>query len=81
MYGDYPAEMRHYLGDALPRFLPEEISYVKGSTDFIGINHYTTLYAKDCIHSACISGWDHAIRGFVYTTGERDGVPIGKRVS
>uniref|UniRef100_A0A6N2LMW4 Beta-glucosidase n=1 Tax=Salix viminalis TaxID=40686 RepID=A0A6N2LMW4_SALVM len=53
---------------ALPTFSPEEINYVKGSLDFI-----------DCIHSACISGWDRPIRGFVYTTGERDGEPIGGR--
>ncbi|KAJ4850766.1 hypothetical protein Tsubulata_033921 [Turnera subulata] len=79
VYGDYPAIMRQYLGSALPKFLPEEIDYVKGSLDFIGINHYTTLYAKDCIHSPCILGADRAIRGYAYTNGERDGVPIGER--
>ncbi|KAI5605495.1 hypothetical protein BDE02_01G356100 [Populus trichocarpa] len=79
VFGDYPAEMRLYLGSALPTFSPEETSYVKGSLDFIGMNFYTSLYAKDCIHSACISGGDRPIRGFVYTTGERDGEPIGGR--
>ncbi|KAG6793865.1 hypothetical protein POTOM_003089 [Populus tomentosa] len=73
VFGDYPAEMRLYLGSALPAFSPEETSYVKGSLDFIGMNFYTSLYAKDCIHSACISGGDRPIQGFVYTTGERDG--------
>lgn len=71
--------MRLYLGSALPTFSPEETSYVKGSLDFIGMNFYTSLYAKDCIHSACISGGDRPIRGFVHTTGERDGEPIGGR--
>ncbi|KAE8702270.1 hypothetical protein F3Y22_tig00110483pilonHSYRG00019 [Hibiscus syriacus] len=46
--------------------------------DFIGLNHYSTLYAKDCIHSPCILGGDHFIRGFAYTTGERDGILIGE---
>ncbi|XP_044474047.1 beta-glucosidase 18-like isoform X2 [Mangifera indica] len=78
VYGVYPPEMRKYLGNELPRFSLEETKLIKGSTDFIGVNHYSTLYATDCIHSACSSGSDHAIRGFVYTTGERDGIPIGE---
>ncbi|ESR65177.1 hypothetical protein CICLE_v10007996mg [Citrus x clementina] len=78
VFGDYPAEMREYLGSQLPRFSKEETKYVKGSLDFIGINHYSTLYAKDCIHSVCVLGSNHAIRGFVYTTGERDGIMIGE---
>lgn len=80
VFGDYPAEMREYLGSQLPRFSKEETKYVKGSLDFIGINHYSTLYAKDCIHSVCVLGSNHAIRGFVYATGERDGIMIGEPV-
>ncbi|WRX29490.1 Glycoside hydrolase family 1 - like 10 [Theobroma cacao] len=78
VFGDYPPEMRQYHGSELPRFSPEETEYVKGSIDFIGINHYSTLYAKDCIHSHCALGGDHFIRGFAYTTGERDGILIGE---
>ncbi|CAI0439013.1 unnamed protein product [Linum tenue] len=79
VYGDYPSEMRLFLGDALPRFTVDEMDYLKGSIDYIGINHYLTLYAKDCLHSSCAPGGsDHAIRGYVYTTGDRDGVPIGQ---
>ncbi|KAF5728021.1 hypothetical protein HS088_TW21G00163 [Tripterygium wilfordii] len=81
IHGDYPQEMCHYLGSSLPSFSLEEVEYVKGSIDFIGINHYETLYIKDCIYSACPSGYDHPIRGFIYTTGERDGVPIGERTA
>ncbi|KAM7504035.1 hypothetical protein LguiB_002939 [Lonicera macranthoides] len=77
IFGDYPPEMRRYHGSELPRFSPEETEYIKGSVDFLGINHYSTLYAKDCIYSTCVSIASRAIRGFVYTTGERDGVPIG----
>ncbi|KAG5546299.1 hypothetical protein RHGRI_018464 [Rhododendron griersonianum] len=76
--GDYPPEMRRYHGNELPRFSAEERNYVKGSIDFIGINHYSTLYAKDCIHSDCnFEGNGHVI-GFSYVTGERNGVPIGE---
>ncbi|XVF78173.1 hypothetical protein PTKIN_Ptkin14bG0108400 [Pterospermum kingtungense] len=78
VFGDYPPEMRQYHESALPSFSPEETEYVKGSIDFIGLNHYSTLYAKDCIHSPCVSGGDHFIRGFTYTTEEKDGVLIGE---
>lgn len=43
--GDYPAIMREWLGDRLPRFTDEQIAYVKGSSDFFGLNHYNTMYA------------------------------------
>ncbi|KAF5930157.1 hypothetical protein HYC85_031030 [Camellia sinensis] len=78
VFGDYPPEMRRYQGNELPRFSAEERKFIKGSIDFIGINHYSTFYAKDCIHSSCIlEGNDH-IMGFSYITGERNGVPIGE---
>ncbi|XP_061350447.1 beta-glucosidase 18-like [Gastrolobium bilobum] len=77
VFGEYPAEMRSILGSQMPRFSPKEKSLVKGSLDFIGINHYGALYVKDCSLSACPLGADHPIRGFVETTGMRDGIPIG----
>lgn len=80
VFGDYPAEMRKYHGNVLPRFTSEETELLTESLDFIAINYYSTLYAKDCIHSPCSSDGSRAIRGFVYTTGERHGVPIGERV-
>ncbi|KAL0301154.1 UNVERIFIED_CONTAM: Beta-glucosidase 18 [Sesamum radiatum] len=86
VFGDYPPEMRRYHGSELPSFSPGERELLRDSIDFIGINHYGTLYAKDCIHSSCIcndsccsQGSDRPIRGFVYTTGERNGVTIGER--
>jgi len=80
VFGEYPAEMRSILGSQLPKFSPEEKNLIKGSLDFIGINNYGTLYAKDCSLSACPLGADRPIRGFVETTGIRDGIPIGDQV-
>ena len=46
-FGDYPAVMRERVGDRLPVFSEEDVALLKGSTDFFGLNHYTTLYASD----------------------------------
>lgn len=42
--GDYPEVMREKLGNRLPKFTDEEIEMVRGSVDFIGVNHYTTRF-------------------------------------
>ncbi|CAI9263619.1 unnamed protein product [Lactuca saligna] len=77
IFGDYPSEMRKYLGDQLPRFSSDERKFMKDGIDFIGVNHYATLYAKDCIHSICSLSGSRAILGFVDASKERDGIPIG----
>lgn len=46
VYGDYPKSMRKLVKDRLPTFSNEEKKMIKGSFDFIGINYYTTRYAK-----------------------------------
>ncbi|KAK1405190.1 beta-glucosidase 18-like [Heracleum sosnowskyi] len=78
VFGDYPAEMRQYLGNELPQFSLEEIEYVKGSIDFIGLNHYTTSYSEDCLYSNCTEGADHAIKGYQQIKTDRDGILIGE---
>lgn len=45
-FGDYPSSMRKRVGNRLPKFSAAEAALVKGSLDFVGINHYTTYYAK-----------------------------------
>lgn len=50
--GDYPECMRERLGDRLPAFTEEEKALIKGSSDFFGLNHYTTMYAADASHGA-----------------------------
>lgn len=44
-HGDYPASMRERLGDRLPAFSDEDVARIQGSTDFFGLNHYTTMLA------------------------------------
>ena len=45
--GDYPQSMKERVGDRLPVFSNEEKQLIKGSSDFFGLNHYTTMYTSD----------------------------------
>lgn len=51
MFGDYPNSMKNRVGSRLPNFTSDETGLLKGSLDFVGINHYTTFYAD---HDAAI---------------------------
>ena len=47
VYGEYPKIMQEYItGGRLPAFNESEVELIKGAYDFIGINHYTTVYAQ-----------------------------------
>ncbi|MFS7994529.1 putative beta-glucosidase [Helianthus anomalus] len=45
--GDYPEIMKKNAGNRIPKFTKLESERIKGSLDFIGINHYATKYVKD----------------------------------
>lgn len=38
--------MRERLGERLPTFSDEDIALIKNSSDFFGLNHYTTMLAE-----------------------------------
>jgi beta-galactosidase len=46
VHGDYPKEMRDRVGDRLPKFTSSQRRELMGSLDFVGLNHYSTLYAS-----------------------------------
>lgn len=51
-FGDYPESMRDRLGDQLPEFSEEDKELLKSSTDFIGLNQYTSRlvsHAEDSV--------------------------------
>ncbi|XP_062202826.1 beta-glucosidase 38-like isoform X2 [Phragmites australis] len=75
-YGHYPETMEKIVMGRLPNFTYEQATMVKGSADYIGINHYTTYYASNYINETQKSyrnDWN------VKLSYERDGVPIGKK--
>ena len=59
--GDYPAAMRERCGDRLPSFTGEEKELVRGTSDFFGLNHYSTAYISAPAGEARTwSMWGHA---------------------
>ena len=44
--GFYPDSVKKLIGDRLPAFTEEELSVVKGSSDFFGLNTYTTQLVR-----------------------------------
>ncbi|XP_031485987.1 beta-glucosidase 22-like isoform X4 [Nymphaea colorata] len=52
VFGDYPDTMKENVGPRLPSFSKRQSALVKGSFDFIGINHYVTMAISDDWQSA-----------------------------
>ena len=58
--GDYPEVMKNMVGDKLPIFTEEQRKLLYQSSDFFGLNHYSSMYAsepsKDNIEDISIAG-------------------------
>ena len=46
-HGRYPLSMIERVGERLPTFSKEDLELIHGSSDFFGLNHYTTMFAAD----------------------------------
>ncbi|KAL5721993.1 beta-glucosidase [Ranunculus cassubicifolius] len=47
VFGEYPRTMQDIVAERLPKFSKSQVKMVRGSIDFLGINHYTTYYMFD----------------------------------
>lgn len=47
LHGDYPISMKKNAGARIPTFTSRESELVKGSSDFIGIIHYSNYNVTD----------------------------------
>ncbi|KAJ9187778.1 hypothetical protein P3X46_003198 [Hevea brasiliensis] len=47
VFGSYPDIVKKNAGSRLPTFTNQEYKQVKGSFDFLGINHYMSIHVKD----------------------------------
>ncbi|KAL0896403.1 hypothetical protein Bca101_080364 [Brassica carinata] len=78
--GKYPIDMvNNVKGGRLPTFTAQQSKMLKGSYDFIGINYYSSTYAKDvpCSTEQVTMFSDPCAS----VTGEREGVPIGPKAA
>ncbi|CAM6097797.1 unnamed protein product [Calypogeia fissa] len=80
-FGDYPAVMRRNVGSRLPKFSADEAALLKGSSDFIGLNQYTSRWATTGPGPAPNATSSVDLDQRVVLTGERDGIQIGPQSS
>lgn len=61
----------------LPEFTPDEITYVRGTSDFLGLNYYTSNYATPATDS---SEWPNPsyYRDVNSITSQNDTWPVAK---
>ncbi|PON63682.1 Glycoside hydrolase [Trema orientale] len=76
VYGDYPESMKSLVKERLPTFTDEEKELVKGSFDFIGINYYTSRYAKSGVP---VQPPRYTTDSLATQEHEKDGVFIGPK--
>jgi len=66
--------MKSLVGDRLPNFSIDEIKLLNGSIDFLGLNHYTSVYVKNGKSNGI--GWisdKNTVESFL----SKNGIPIG----
>ncbi|KAK3040264.1 hypothetical protein RJ639_028179 [Escallonia herrerae] len=82
LLGNYPLSMQKLVDDRLPEIRPAVSRLLVGSVDFVGINHYTTLYARnDRTHIRKLILQDASSDTAVIATSSRHGLPIGERAA
>ncbi|RLN28499.1 beta-glucosidase 22-like [Panicum miliaceum] len=76
VYGDYPKTMKEKVGSRLPLFTEEQSAMICGATDFISVNHYTSVYISDRSDGAG-TGRPHDVYDDMSVTfrSTRDGTP------
>uniref|UniRef100_A0A453FS76 Uncharacterized protein n=1 Tax=Aegilops tauschii subsp. strangulata TaxID=200361 RepID=A0A453FS76_AEGTS len=76
VFGDYPQVMKKNVGSRLPPFTEVQSELIKGSLDFIGINHYYSLYVNGRPFKTGVRDYFADIS--VSTRGSRTGPPAGQ---
>lgn len=65
IFGDYPDIMKKNAGQRIPSFTQEQLELVKGSFDFISLNHYSSCFVSDDSNSSQLSQRDYVADMFV----------------
>lgn len=58
MFGHYPEVVKEKAKGRIPAFTEYESKQLKGSLDFIGLNHYSKILIKDDPSIIDIDKWD-----------------------
>ncbi|KAM1531223.1 hypothetical protein ACFX1T_020249 [Malus domestica] len=75
--GRYPKSMQRLIGNRLPNFTKEQSKMLKGSYDFVGLNYYSSSYAKDVTANKSVKQPSQSTDSNVESLNNRNGVPIG----
>ncbi|GAU49788.1 hypothetical protein TSUD_94290 [Trifolium subterraneum] len=81
-FGKYPLSMETLVAERLPKITHATSNLLVGSLDFIGINHYTSMYARNDrtrIHKLVMQ--DAISDAAVITTAYRRGAAIGEKAA
>ncbi|WWD18288.1 hypothetical protein CI109_102738 [Kwoniella shandongensis] len=78
-YGRFPDSLMEYYGEHAPSFTEEEWKLVKGSTDFLGLNHYGTSWVTGEQWTLGEAPRMESCSGRVKRVFVKDGVVIGNR--
>lgn len=82
VFGDYPLSMQKLVGNRLPKITRKVSETLVGTLDFIGINHYTSLYARnDRTRIRKFVMQDASTDSAVITSSTRLGVAIGDKAA
>ncbi|KAM7495516.1 hypothetical protein LguiB_030125 [Lonicera macranthoides] len=82
LLGNYPLSMKKLVDERLPEISPKVSRFLNGSLDFVGINHYTALYAKnDRTRIRKFILQDASSDAAVITSSSRHGIAIGERAA
>lgn len=76
VFGDYPQVMKKNVGSRLPSFTKFQSEAIKGAIDFIGINHYFSIYVND--RPLDEGPRDYEADMSVYQRGSRTDPPSGQ---
>ncbi|MCO5574568.1 hypothetical protein L7F22_028356 [Adiantum nelumboides] len=77
-FGKYPTSMYESLGERLPQFTSEQMALIHGSVDFIGINHYFSVYVttRNLVKRSGPAWLEDCNTSTLF---ERNGEPIGEK--
>ncbi|XP_010910029.1 beta-glucosidase 25 isoform X2 [Elaeis guineensis] len=82
IFGHYPRSMQNIVGSRLPNITSKMSKSLAGTLDFVGINHYTTLYVRnDRIRIWNLVLDDASTDAGVIATSFRHGEMIGERAA